>query len=40
MIPGEPELRERQRRLETGIAIPEQTWREIEGLARELNVTI
>jgi uncharacterized oxidoreductase len=40
MIPGEPERRERERRLDAGIAIPDQTWREIEGLARELNVAI
>ena len=39
MVPGEPEIRERQRRLEAGIAIPDQTWREIEALALELNVT-
>jgi LDH2 family malate/lactate/ureidoglycolate dehydrogenase len=39
LLPGEPELRERKRRLEGGIAIAEQTWREIQALAVELNVT-
>jgi len=40
LLPGEPEIRERKRRLEAGISIPDQTWREIETLAAGLNVAI
>lgn len=40
LLPGEPEVRERQRRIEAGISIPDQTWHEIKALARELNVTV
>src|SRR6266511_983615 len=40
LLPGEPEIRERKRRLEAGISIPDQTWREIEALAVGLNVTV
>jgi LDH2 family malate/lactate/ureidoglycolate dehydrogenase len=40
LLPGEPESRERKRRLESGIALPDQTWREIQALAAELNVTV
>jgi LDH2 family malate/lactate/ureidoglycolate dehydrogenase len=40
LLPGEPEIRERKRRQEAGISIPDQTWREIQALAVELNVTV
>ncbi len=38
LLPGEPERRTRAHRLVEGISIPEQTWQEIQALARELNV--
>jgi LDH2 family malate/lactate/ureidoglycolate dehydrogenase len=40
LLPGEPELRDRKRCLEGGISLAEQTWREIQALAVELNVTV
>lgn len=40
LVPGEPEVRERERRLTTGIALPDQTWREIQALAAQWNVAI
>ena len=38
LLPGDPERRTRAQRLVEGISLPEQTWREIQALARELNV--
>lgn len=40
LLPGEPELRTRQRRLAEGIPIPEKTWQEFHTLADELKVTL
>lgn len=40
LLPGEPELRTRQRRLVEGILLPEQTWQEFRLLADELKVTL
>jgi LDH2 family malate/lactate/ureidoglycolate dehydrogenase len=38
LLPGDPERRTRAQRLVEGISLPEQTWREIQALAHELNV--
>ena len=40
LLPGEPEIREQHRREAAGIALPEQTWEEIQTLARELHVSL
>jgi LDH2 family malate/lactate/ureidoglycolate dehydrogenase len=36
MLPGEPEMAMRRQRLLTGIPLPEQTWRELQELATDL----
>ncbi len=38
LLPGEPERRTRKQRLVEGISLPEQTWQEIQALARGLDV--
>jgi LDH2 family malate/lactate/ureidoglycolate dehydrogenase len=38
LVPGEPEARAARGRRETGIAVPDDTWREITSLAAELRV--
>jgi LDH2 family malate/lactate/ureidoglycolate dehydrogenase len=38
LLPGEPELRMRERRMAEGIPIADQTWNEIQSLASELGV--
>jgi len=40
LLPGEPERLARQRRKADGIPMAEQTWQELQVLARELNVTL
>ena len=40
LIPGEPELREREQRQRTGIPVPTETWNEILATARHLGVDI
>ena len=40
LLPGEPEMRTRERRLREGIPISEEVWREVEGWARELGVDL
>jgi uncharacterized oxidoreductase len=40
LMPGEPELRARRERMETGITLPERTWEAIQALAAELQVTV
>ena len=40
LLPGEPEAMARRHRLEEGIPLPEQTWDELQALARELNVAV
>jgi LDH2 family malate/lactate/ureidoglycolate dehydrogenase len=40
LVPGDPERRSRQRRLEQGIPIPQQIWDGIQALAAEWNVEI
>ena len=40
LIPGEPELREREQRRRAGIPIPRETWNEILATARDLGVDI
>ena len=38
LLPGEPELRIRERRLVDGISVPDRTWDELQTLAAELGV--
>jgi len=38
LLPGDPERLMRAQRVVEGISLPEQTWNEIQALARELNV--
>lgn len=40
MLPGEPEAQARRQRLEHGIALPRQTWRDLHALAAHLGVEI
>jgi LDH2 family malate/lactate/ureidoglycolate dehydrogenase len=40
LLPGEPEMRERRRRIRDGIPIPDQVWAGIQALADELHVAI
>ncbi|MEM1689829.1 MAG: Ldh family oxidoreductase [Candidatus Hadarchaeales archaeon] len=40
LLPGEPELRTREKRLRDGIPISEEVWKEIETWAKELNVDL
>ena len=40
MMPGEPELREEERRRREGITIDEETWRQFEACARTLGVEV
>lgn len=40
LLPGEPELRARERRLREGISIPARTWEDIKSLASELAVVL
>jgi uncharacterized oxidoreductase len=40
LLPGEPEMRERRRRIRDGVPIPDQVWAGIQALADELHVTI
>jgi uncharacterized oxidoreductase len=39
LLPGEPELREEERRMRDGIVIDEETWRQFRECARSLGVT-
>ena len=39
LLPGDPELRERERRLAEGILVAERTWDDLRSLADELGVT-
>ena len=39
-LPGEIEQRRRQQRLENGVDIPEETWRQLQELATSLNVSL
>lgn len=38
LIPGEPEFRARSRRIDQGIPIEEETWRQLEALAKDFGV--
>ena len=40
LLPGEIELRRRQERVESGVVIPDETWRQITELASSLNVEL
>ena len=40
LVPGDPERRMRQRRLEAGIPIPQPIWDQIVALAAEWNIEI
>jgi LDH2 family malate/lactate/ureidoglycolate dehydrogenase len=40
LLPGEPELRARKARLASGIALPAQTWNDLQALAQNVNATI
>jgi len=40
MLPGEPEMRERRRRIRDGIPVPDQVWVGIQSLADELQIQI
>ncbi len=40
LIPGEPEIREKERRLKSGVPVPEKTLNEIRDIAKRLNVQI
>jgi LDH2 family malate/lactate/ureidoglycolate dehydrogenase len=40
LIPGEPEFRNRKRRLKEGISIPDSDWANIKKIAEKLNVKI
>ncbi|MFA5027441.1 MAG: Ldh family oxidoreductase [Candidatus Methylomirabilota bacterium] len=40
LIPGEPEVRMRERRSREGIAVPEATWKELAALAARLEVAL
>ncbi len=39
MLPGEPETRTRRQRLLRGIPLPEETWNELQSLARQVGVS-
>ncbi len=40
MLPGEPEVASRRQRLAKGISLPEQTWRDLQNLGAELNISL
>jgi LDH2 family malate/lactate/ureidoglycolate dehydrogenase len=40
MLPGEPEMETRRERLLTGIPLPEQTWKELQDLATDLQLSL
>ena len=40
LLPGDPEWRSREARLQAGIPLPEATWAEIEKTASELGVPV
>jgi len=40
LIPGEPELESKEKRLREGIPLPEETWTKIQELAERLEVDL
>ena len=40
LLPGDAEIRVRERRLVGGIPIPDRTWEEIQTMAASLNISI
>jgi LDH2 family malate/lactate/ureidoglycolate dehydrogenase len=40
LLPGEPELRMRERRIAEGIPVAQRTWDELRALANELGISL